>query len=286
MVKDPRPVEADTNERGHAFSLPRTESVLLPTRDRTAEYRVDIAMPDGPAPPSGWPSIYLLDASGCFGTCVEAMRRMSRRPDATGVYPGVIIGISSPTGDYDVPRRQRDFTTPRSKSPPDDGTGGAEAFFDFLQTEVKALAGRRFPLDEGRQTLVGHSLAGYFVLWALCHHTTSVQNYAAISPSIWWDREGLFDAASKLGLGSARVLTTIGEWEDALPPWQLASPGSAEVMARREGRQMIPNARELSARLQAVLGEQAVQFSVLADDDHASVVSTSMPRILRLASSR
>ena len=121
----------------------------------TGEYRIDLLVPDGPPPPAGWPAVWLLDGAGCFGTCAEAMRRMSRRSDATGVVPQVVVGISAV--DRDRARRQRVFTTLRGDRPE---AGGAQDFLHFLLEEVRPQVVRRVPLDPGRATLWGHSLAG------------------------------------------------------------------------------------------------------------------------------
>ena len=76
-------------------TLPDTERHTLVSRASGDSYVVDIALPSGEVPEGGWPAILLLDAPGCFATCVEALRRMARRGDATGVVPMVVIGRAS-----------------------------------------------------------------------------------------------------------------------------------------------------------------------------------------------
>lgn len=252
---------------------------------------MDMAMPEGDPPAAGWPSIFLLDAGGCFGTCVEAMRRMSRRQDATGVRPAVIIGLSpaagaSPAQGGDaVARRRRDFTSPPGDGRPSpDDAGGAAAFLTFVQEVVMPLAASRVPLDAGERTLFGHSLAGYFTLWALAHRPEIFRAYAAISPSIWWDRDGLLAALSRMEGRDRRLFMAAGEWEEALPPWQRGLPGSEAALARRQSRRMIANVRDFGQALRPVMGEANVRISVMAQEDHASIVSGAIPPMLRLAS--
>ncbi|WP_347304250.1 alpha/beta hydrolase-fold protein [Croceibacterium sp. TMG7-5b_MA50] len=254
------------------FRLPGATSQVV------GEYRIDLLVPEGPAPEGGWPSVWLLDGAGCFGTCVEAMRRMSRRSDATAVVPLVIVGISAADGDR--ARRQRVFTSPMADRPE---AGGAEAFLRFLLEEVRPQVAARAPLDEGRTTLWGHSLAGYFTLWVLATHPRSFRNYAAISPSTWWDRPVL-EAGLARAPGDRRALVCIGEWEDALPPWQASAPDAASALARRQARQMVAGARDIAALLTGVLGEEHAQFRLLPEEDHASVLSAAVPRMLRMAS--
>ncbi len=267
------------------FCLPRTESFPILRGGSDEVYRLDIALPDGEPPASGWASICLLDAAGCFGTCVEALRRMARRSDATGVSSLVVIGVSPVVVAGGAANRQRDFTT----APPTgltDGSpaGGALDFLHFLREEIMSAVSVHAPLDRDRQTLFGHSLAGYFALWTLCNHPGAFAGYAAISPSIWWDRSGLFDAAGRLTDLNRRLFMAVGGWEEALPPWQVGMPGSADALARRVSRQMVANARDLSARLGDVLGKERVRFSLMPEEDHASIVSSAMPHALRLAS--
>lgn len=267
------------------FSLPRTESLPILRRGQDEVYRLDIAVPEGDAPVSGWASIWLLDAGGCFGTCVEALRRMARRPDATGVSPLVVIGVSPVAGEGQAALRQRDFTSPRGAAAGDGpDVGGAGHFLRFLQEQIEPAVALHAPLDPDRRTLFGHSLAGYFTLWTLCHHPRAFAGYAAISPSIWWDRDGLFDAAGRLEDRDRRLFMAVGGWEEALPPWQVGAPGSDAALERRLSRRMVPNASELSRRLGDVLGADRVRYSFMPEDDHASIVSSAMPHALRLAS--
>lgn len=276
-------VSASQRAGGDPFVLERSESLVVHDRQRGDAYRVFIARPLGEPPHGGWPVLYLLDAEGSFGTCVEASRRMGRRPDATGVSPCVIVGVSADTG-YDVARRQRDYTSPRQDAEPSGDQGQAEAFLEFLESEVKPLVSGRLPVDRARQALCGHSLAGYFVLWALTARPRAFRAYAAISPSIWWDKAALLAGAKRLDEGAARVFVTVGEWEDELPPWQQAAPGSESVRARRQARRMVAGAGEVAATLASSLGASNVDFLLLPQEDHASIISTALPRVLRFAS--
>lgn len=264
-----------------SFQLPGSQSWRL--QDEAGDsFRIDVALPEGAPPAAGWPAIFLLDGSGCFATCVEAQRRMARRPDATGVSPAVIVGISHLAGDGSSPvagnggaevpaRRQRDFA---------DG----DHFLNLLKQKVKSLASEAASIDPSRLTLFGHSLAGYFVLRVLTREPEAFSNYAAISPSIWSGRDALLEALPSLEGQKRHVLVCVGEWEDRQPPWQLASRGSAEVAARRLQRQMIGHAQDMCERLSRHLGAERVQFRLLAEEDHASILSAAIPRMLRMAS--
>ena len=263
------------------FRLAGARSHVLEAQAVRGCYRLDLAVPDGAPPADGWPAVLLLDANGAFATCAEAARRMGRRPDATGAVPLVVIGVSAMETDGAPAQRRRDFTTPVAGHAE---SGGAAVFLRFLDGEVLPLVARYVPLDRARCTLFGHSLAGYFALFALSARPQLFRGYAAISPSIWWDRETLFAGLARLSASDRRVMLLMGAWEDRLPPWQLAHPGVDEVRARRAGRRLLGNVRDAAALLRRVLGQEQVHFRLLDDEDHASIVSAAVPRLLRLAS--
>lgn len=255
------------------FTLEGTESHILHAATIGDDYQIDIAVPAGPPPADGWPVAYLLDAKGCFATCVEALKRMARRPDATGVRPMVVIGISSASHEQGNRTRQRDFA----------GKGAVD-FLSFLQSEVRTLVAEKVRLDPKQQTLFGHSLAGSFALWVLANQPQAFRSYAAISPSIWSNKIGLVGSIENARGTDRRAMVLVGEWEDELPTWQQASPGSEQVRARRAERRMVVTAREFADLLAEVLGKDQCSFRLLSEEDHASIISAAIPRMLRLAS--
>lgn len=263
------------------------------------DYRITVWLPPGEPPPGGFPAIYVLDANALFGTFVEALRRSTRRPDATGIHPAAVIGIAHDEALFaGNGLRQRDFTAgppageaglPASKA---GGLGGALAFLAFIADELAPQLRRELPLAAARQTLFGHSLAGHFVLQALAARPDAFRTWAAISPSIWWDEAGLHAAlAATLGKGDAtarqgggpHVFMAVGEWEDAVPPWQRQHPGYEQLVARRAQRRMVASARELAGDLAAWLGPERVVFRVFPEEDHASILMVAVQRALRFS---
>ena len=75
-----------------------------------------------------------------------------------------------------------------------------------------------------------------------------------------------------------------GEWEERLPPWQEGLEGSEDALDRRRRRAMIGNARAASDRLAAALGKDAVHFAAYDGEDHASILTRAIPRVLRFIS--
>lgn len=265
--------------------MPRTQT--RPAASASGAYQLFVAAPAGPAPAGGFPVIYLLDANAAFGTLVEAMRRGAARRGATGIGEAVLVGIGYPGAEtYDRTRRTFDYTTGPSAEGAGPATGGADMFLGFLDREVRPMIAREFPIDPGRETLLGHSLAGYFALHVLATTPGRFGNYIAVSPSVWWDERGLRAGFAGLARHAAiagrppRVMISVGEWEEAPAPW-LDPAVRAEIAERRARRQMVPGARRFAADLAGLDPRLTVRFEELAGEDHASVVPATMSRALR-----
>lgn len=66
--------------------------------------------------------------------------------------------------------------------------GGAAAFLEVIQTQIKPEVARRAWIDPARQSLWGHSLGGLFVLSTLYTQPDAFQQYISASPSLWWSQ--------------------------------------------------------------------------------------------------
>jgi len=264
-------------------TIPRTEQWVMYSRDGNREYRIAVAKPGGEPPPSGYPVIYLLDANAVFGTMVEAVRVQARRPEKTGVVPAVIVGIGYRSDEPFVPARYYDFTLPVcvSELPPSpDGTawpehGGAEAFLNFIEEELKPKVERKFKIDSARQTIFGHSLGGLFVLHALFTRPGAFRTYVAGSPSIHWNKRLILDEeqqfVSRLEQENihVRILIAAGELE------------------KNHESRMLDNAKELTERLSALASRGVhVEFKEFEGEGHVSVLPSLISRALRFALSR
>ncbi len=275
-----------------AVCLPRSQERRITVDGR--EYRIFVAWPREAAPAAGFPIIYALDANASFGTIVEAIRMRSHRPDATGVWPAVVAGVAYPgDGPYERVRRTFDYTQPGdAQADGGDGkaateVGGGPRFLELLQNEVTTIAGEYSPIDRTRRAIIGHSMAGYFVLRTLLHAPASFETYVAISPSIWWEREGLLRAARDLRATRTaaspriKVMISVGEYEQKLAPWQVGKPPVHSVEERRADRRMIDHAREMAQLLGAVPNLELSMLE-LPGQDHASVVPPSIGEAVRL----
>lgn len=244
-------------------------------------YRVQISRPLQEAPPEGYPVLYVLDGNSNFGTVTDTLRTQGRRPDRTGISAALVVAIGYPTDDpYDNARRGYDYVvlSPGANSPkhgqgghlePDAG-GGADDFLDFILDELRPAVEQAYPVDRGRQTLMGHSFGGFFTLYTLFTRPQSFQNYLALSPSVWWNQYSIFDE-------QARFLASRSPRD---PPVSLfLAVGDLE---ESEQIPMVSKIRDLVERMQAATGSGVkTEFFVAEGEDHGSIVPTTISRALR-----
>ncbi len=268
------------------LTLPEARVRHLRARSNGACYEIRVWCPQVEQATQRLPVIYVLDGSDFFGTFVDSVARLARRPDATNVTPAMVVAVSpADTGNDARARRYADYTPgpPAEEPRPVQATGGADAFLEFLRDELAPLIEGDFPADPRRRILFGHSLAGFFTLHALATRPDSFETCIAVSPSIWWN-EGVLNAGFKrLAPRGQRASIAVGEWEDELPPWQRRRSGARQTMERRARRAMIERAERIAATLACTLGSDRVEFHRFPDEDHASVVLVAIARALRFA---
>jgi hypothetical protein len=262
-------------------------------------YRVFVYKPLTPAPPSGYPVIFVTDGNGMFPLAAAQMAIMT-----LGGKGAVVVGIGYPTDDLMRPMmlRYRDLTpitadqTLFPTQPPlaeADRGGESELFYRFIAEELRPIVSTSYPLDAHHQTLYGHSLGGLFVLGVMFKHPDSFNSYVASSPSIWWDNRSVlkdesdFLAKEKRAKHPIRVLICVGAKEQE--PYSQVPPGAgnmplSEVNKKIAEARMVDNARGLSQRLkQASEKSVVVRFQEFGAEDHLSVIPASISRALAFA---
>src|SRR5262249_10558448 len=155
-------------------------------------------VPFVPAPQGGYAVLYMLDGDAYFGTYSFAARM---RAFLGELQPAVVVGIGYPEAESDMRvallRRQYDLT-PTQISPAEaarrglaaepSALGGADAFLQVIEREIKPPVAALFPVDSSRAVLYGHSLGGLFALHTLFTHPESFRTYLVLSPSIWFNQ--------------------------------------------------------------------------------------------------
>jgi ferri-bacillibactin esterase len=269
------------------YALPGTETFNVLSR-QGKQYRIFVSVPRGAAPVKGYPVLVLLDANAYFASAFSALQVLAP-PDPqlasmslSNVQPMIVVGVGYP-GDapMNLARREFDFLPAHIATKPQAGIpwlngGGAETFLSFLIDELRPAIARRYSVDPDRQTLTGHSLGGFFTLYVLVNKPSAFRNYAAISPSLWWDEQHLVNDMSKSPQIAAEhaihhVLIAVGSDE---------TPGYPErsTLLRTLGQSM-------SKQLLAIGADHFdSRYLELSDEDHQATFIASLPATLRLAS--
>jgi predicted alpha/beta superfamily hydrolase len=253
-------------------TLPQAWQRDFEARDGS-RYRLLISVPEGPAPPRGFPVLVLVDGHALFPVAATAARLQAQRPEATGIAPAVVIGIGYPNErPFDAERRQRDLLPV---------PGGADRFLDMIVEEVMPAVAKLVPLDPNRRALGGHSYGGLFVLHTLFTRPGLFESLVAGSPSIWWQDRAILaneEAFRHGGSGPAgRLLITVGSHEQA--PTLAVTAQRAERLAQARMRD---NAAEMAERLTAS-GRVACDFAEFPGENHVSVILPMISRSVAFA---
>ncbi|GKX58017.1 alpha/beta hydrolase [Leminorella grimontii] len=245
------------------------------TSARGYEYRIYVAVPKAPAPASGYPVLYMLDGNGQFPVAVNGYR------SENGPAP-LIIAVGYPTGvSYNTELRTRDYTPPAEGEAFAKG-GQSEAFYQFIEQELKPSITAKYAVDASRQTLAGHSFGGLFTLYVLFNHPQSFQRYVAASPSLWWGKGVVIPKRSPLLTANPKSITmTVGEYEEKPDPTKSNRPVDPERAKRQAERQQVTKARDLAATL-AQQGA-SVNFILFPGKNHGSVIPDAVNTAVAVA---
>lgn len=177
-----------------------------------------LRVPQGPAPADGWPCLLVLDGDRLFGAVAGAAAALSHRTEKTGVAPMVVAAVAH-RAEGGEGQRSRDFTSrPCPETSWSGPYGGAEVFRAFLLAHVAPLVKAAAPVDASRLSLLGHSLAGLFVLETLAAEPRAFARWISLSPSLWWHRPdpAIAHAGLMVGWGEAEAARDmagrIGGW--------------------------------------------------------------------------
>ncbi|TDX32989.1 hypothetical protein DFO67_101285 [Modicisalibacter xianhensis] len=258
-----------------AVTLPGTQAFTLHSPQTGGDYRIQVSVPDTPAPEQGYAVLYVLDGNARLPLLHMARDTLTRQGPYGGGSPLLIVGIGYPgTERFDVSRRALDYTPPTS-GPTEDGReqGGAERFLAFIERTLKPAMAERFPLDASREALMGHSYGGLFVMHVLQTAPHSFERYIAISPSLWWQHRQVLEALTtqRDSPGHAplrHVLISVGEFEQT----PTASEANTPRGQRKRAHAMVDNARQAAQLLQRLRPQWEIRLEVYPGAHHGSVM--------------
>jgi len=171
--------------------LAHTEFRAIDSNKIGQRYYLLVSLPDDyKTSAKSYPVLYVLD-----GWQFPLMAFMQDNIKYSKKMPPVII-VTISQGATAETSRTRDFTPTKVKERP--GSGGGAAFLDFLEHDVIPFTDRTYRTVPTDRALLGHSLGGLFVLYALEHRPSLFQRLIAASPAIGWDHRTLFSAFDHL----------------------------------------------------------------------------------------
>lgn len=142
-------------------------------------------------PARRYPVLYLLD-----GGLEQDLLHVAGVVQLGGIWgrsaEAIVVGIESEdrrrelTGKASDPEILKKYPT----------AGGSDAFRSFLRNEVKPTIERNYRTN-GQDAIIGESLAGLFVVETFLKEPGLFGSFAAIDPSLWWDKQSLSLTAVK-----------------------------------------------------------------------------------------
>lgn len=239
-------------------------------------YRIYVSRPAGEAPEGGYPVLFVLDGNAMFAGFAEARRIQGVYDD--GLEDMIVVGIGYPNQELYDGRRLGDFTPPLENEAlkerfRDYASGKRDQFKAFLLSELRPEISKRFPVNDDRVSLYGHSLGGLFGLHMMYSEPGAFSMIIAASPTVWWDGQAILaeerefrsrlEEDPELGHG-VRVNILVGELEEVA-----ATIDDSKALAKR--------LEELS-----VYGVRS-EFHLLDKETHITVPSRSVTTALRAA---
>lgn len=263
----------------------RFEEHRLDSADGKRHYRIQIGIPNTPAPAGGHAALYMLDGNAAVDTLVDQdIEWLSHR------NPPVLVAIG-----YDVPTRHDVVARAYDYTPPvvEQGAvlarpvvrgragGGADLFLQLIETRIKPLVRARAHTGS-RSYLWGHSYGGLFALHVLFTRPDAFSRYIVGDPSIWWHEGYLmrewegFDRSRAAGKRIAILLGTRPR-EDGRPE------PSAFPIRTSDGRML--DSRSAAREMAAGLLENAADVTCdsFPEQGHGGMLRVSLERALRIA---
>lgn len=262
------------------------------------EYRIMISWPDNQVPADGYPVTYVLDGDELFPMVTGILRVQAgteKLSSHNAISPGILVAVGYPGKSG----RNLDYTPEAPKGPPEtyvngkpypeQESGGADTFFEFLEQELKPAIAKDYPVNNKKQSLLGNGYGGLFALHILFKHPGAFQTYIASSPSVWWNNRWILEEekAFVAGLQQSPVKATLvisaGDLEQSLTQHEYSWPDEPreEHAAKTARRRMVDNTREMYWRLlkQEDKGLKVV-YRLFPGESHKSVIPVAMSNAL------
>ncbi|MFC4295380.1 alpha/beta hydrolase [Novosphingobium tardum] len=227
------PAEARTPDRVQARDAAVSPITLGETyRFRSAvmdEERVlNVYLPDGYAKGTQrYPVLYLIDG-GIDQDFIHVVGSSQLGSTWARSQAAIVVGIAT----KDRRNELTGCTADKALLAKYPTAGHSQRFRDFIRDEVKPWVAGRYRTD-GNDGVIGESLAGLFIAETWLKQPDLFRNYAAISPSLWWDNAAL-TVTSKVGPRQAGRRFFLATAEEGAESGAIADRFVAELNPARD----------------------------------------------------
>ncbi len=178
---------AATTDSGEPVSIDGMQGLgdtrhhVIKSQSPDKDYHILVGLPDD-YDASGdrtYPVVYILDGGELYPLFASYTRLLRFAGD---VPDFILVGISYGTSDWENGNdRSHDFTAPTDER---EFWGGAEAFRNFLESELMPVVEARYRACSDRRVLFGRSLGGQFVLYSAQTRPGLFWGYIASNPAL------------------------------------------------------------------------------------------------------
>lgn len=169
------------------------------------------------------PVVYVLDGNVYFDAVANVTDKYARKKRIR-IDP-IIVGLGYENAYLMDSLRDRDYTFPQaiaSDSFPVSGMG--DKYYNFIESKIKPFIDSVYRTDKFNQSIMGHSLGGYFVLYALSRSIEKplFNKFVAASPSVSYHDRYIVQRLDSLltktsNATGINAIVTIGELERSSP---------------------------------------------------------------------
>ncbi|TFZ48816.1 alpha/beta hydrolase [Serratia proteamaculans] len=252
---------ADSPSPDYQFSDLRFNSA-----DGQRHYRIRIAQPRIAPPAAGYPVVYMLDGNAVL---MELNANLLARLAAQKQPPVLVLLSYDNDLRIDANGRSYDYTPAPLQTGGMRANGGADAFLQLIESQIKPAVAAKVAINPQRQTLWGHSYGGLFVLHSLLTQPTAFQHYVAVEPSLWWGKGFILQQAQRVIERHPAMSAHLWLWTGGADNMRKAPPGIKQNPLPADA------ARRLAEHLTTLNG-LAVNFREWPGLDHGAMFSAAI----------
>lgn len=169
------------------FVLHNTEIISIHSKNTGRDHELVLVYPSSykTHPDKKYPVLYYLDAYWDTPLVVSTYGNLIYDNQ---VPEFIMVGLSYPDSANYSKERRLDYTFTAM----DEKSGKANAFLEFIKTEVAPLIERQYRGEKTDRVIAGNSLGGLFTITAAYQAPDFFSGFIALSPAVEWDNQALF----------------------------------------------------------------------------------------------